>query len=196
MRVRVSASVFLVAALFSNAPAPGQVAPDYLAQTTVLIIRHAEKPATGSGLTAQGEARARAYVRYFEPFREQNLSLRVDDLYSSADSSHSMRPRLTLEPLSKATGMPLHATTDTKHPGELVATLRSEPHGHTPLIAWRHQQIPALLQAFGASPEKLLPNGIWPDGVFDDVIMLSFDKAGKLSSQRLIHETLQLKPTP
>jgi len=38
---------------------------------TILIIRHAEKPADGSasGLTAEGEKRARAYAGYFRDFR-------------------------------------------------------------------------------------------------------------------------------
>ena len=189
MRFYVSAAVLFLACLSGQALA--QAVPNHLAGDTVLIIRHAEKPVTGSGLTEQGEARARAYVQYFEPFREQNINLKVDALYSGADSYNSLRPRLTLEPLSKATGIPLHSTVNTKHPEDLVAQLKSEAHGHTPLIAWRHGQIPALLRAFGASPEKLLPDGVWPDDVFDNVIILRFDQAGHLTSQKLVHEILQ-----
>jgi hypothetical protein len=34
----------------------------------ILIIRHAEKPDSGDGLSADGEERAKAYVNYFRRF--------------------------------------------------------------------------------------------------------------------------------
>lgn len=190
MRIQLLSFVLCTALLPSTARA--QATSNYLADNTVLIIRHAEKPAAGVGLTDQGEARALAYATYFEPFHENGLKLRVDALYSGADSNNSHRPRLTLEPLSKAAGLPLHTDVDTSHPEELVSELRSQPHGHTPLVAWRHGHIPALLKAFGASPDRLLPEGVWPDDVFDDVIVLTFDHAGRLVTQTLIREHLNL----
>ena len=169
-----------------------QSAPNYLANNTVLIIRHSEKPESGPGLTPMGEARAQLYAKYFEPFLEDGLSIPVDSLYAGTDSKNSMRPRLTLEPLSKATGFPLHLNVGTKDSGALVLELKTEAHGKHPLIAWRHGDIPALLTAFGASPAKLLPNGQWPDDVFDWVIVLTMGPDGQLSSARLIHEQLQV----
>jgi hypothetical protein len=169
-----------------------QSTPNYLANNTVLIVRHSEKPEDGTGLTPMGEARARLYVKYFQPFQEQGLSVPVDCLYAGADSEKSFRPRLTLEPLSKATGLPLHAKVGTKDSEALVVELRTEAHGRHPLIAWRHGDMPALLAAFGASPEKLLPNGQWPDDVFDWVIVLTTDADGKLSSARVVHEQLKV----
>ena len=49
-----------------------------LADTVVLIIRHAEKPASGFGLTPEGEARARAYeavdrIRWPEGFCRRDI---------------------------------------------------------------------------------------------------------------------------
>ena len=172
------------------------VAQDQLAGNTVLIVRHAEKPDEGSGLnglTAAGTRRAQAYVTYFQPFRENGLMLRVSSLFAGADSAASQRPRLTLEPLSKALGMPLDTSVGTKEPKTLVDLLHTRPHGKTPLICWRHGQIPLLLQAFGASPEKLLPGGKWPDETFDWVIILQFDGQAKLVSERRIQETLKVE---
>jgi hypothetical protein len=169
-----------------------QVNEDHLANNTVLIIRHAEKPEKGRELTSQGEARARAYVSYFKSFKEEGFSFPVDAIYAGADSDNSIRPRLTLEPLSKATGMTLHTDIGTNNTAALVQELRSDTHGVHPLVAWRHSQIPSLLLAFGASPNDLLPNGKWPDSVYDWVIILSFDGKGHLVTQHLIHEHLKI----
>lgn len=166
-----------------------------LADNTVLIVRHAEKPESGRELTTAGQARAQAYVTYFEPFTEAGLNLRVDALYAGADSDNSIRPRLTLEPLSRATGLKLNLSVGTKDPEKLVALLRSQPHGTHPLIAWRHGQIPALLQAFGASA-TLIPGDKWPDDTYDWVIVLAFDHNGNLLKQQLIREHLKLPTMP
>jgi len=177
-----------IPSLFAQTP-PNK---NYLANNTVLIVRHSEKPETGTGLTPVGEARARLYIKYFQPFQKQGLSVRVDCLYAGADSEKSFRPRLTLEPLSNATGMPLHTKVGTKDSEALVLELKTEAHGQHPLVAWRHGDIPALLTAFGASPEKILPKGNWPDDVYDWVIVLSTDADGRLSSAKLIREQLEV----
>jgi hypothetical protein len=186
----ITASVLLVGNLSCSALA--QEARDYLANNTVLIVRHAEKPKIGNGLTPSGEARARLYAKYFEPFREEGLFIFVDCLYAGADSTSSIRPRLTLEPISKATGLPLHLKVGTKDSEALIRELKTEPHDRYPLIAWRRGEIPALLTAFGAAPEKLLPNDQWPDDVYDWVIMLTTGPDGRLLSAKLIHEHLTI----
>lgn len=165
-------------------------ATDFLANNTVLIVRHAEKPPQGRELTPAGEARARAYATYFEPFNQDGFNVRVDALYAGADSSGSIRPRLTLEPLSQATGLALNTAIGTKDPTGLVALLRNQAHKPHPLIAWRHGGIPTLLEAFGASPVELLPGAKWPDDTFDWVIVLGFDSHGHLAEQKLVKEHL------
>jgi hypothetical protein len=180
----------LFLSVIDSASAQTQSAPNHLASNTVLIVRHSEKPTTGTGLTPQGEARAQLYAKYFQPFQEEGLSILVDSLYAGADSASSIRPRLTLEPLSKATGLPLHHKIGTKDSEALVQELKTEPYGEHPLIAWSHEEIPALLTAFGASPEQILPNGKWPDDVYDWVILLNMGPDGQLSSARLVHEHL------
>jgi hypothetical protein len=196
MRPKLCFAAVALGAIFSSL-APAQSPQNFLANNTVLIVRHAEKPESGTGLTPMGEARAQRYIKYFEPFQDQSLSIRVDSLYAGADSKKSIRPRLTLEPLSKATGLPLHDSIGTKDPDALVGELKTENHGNHPLIAWRHSEIPALLSSFGASPESLLPNGKWPDDVFDWVIILTTGPHGELSSARLVKERLTIPvPTP
>jgi hypothetical protein len=196
MRFRLSLAV-LTLCMIPSLAVQAQSAQNYLANNTVLIVRHTEKPETGRGLSPQGEERARLYAKYFRPFQEEGLSIPADSLYAGADSKNSVRPRLTLEPLSKATGLPLHLKVGTKDSELLITELKTEAHGQHPLIAWRHGEIPTLVKAFGASPESSLPNGVWPDDVFDWVIVLTTGPDGQVTSARVIHEHLKVQaPTP
>ena len=189
LRCALASSAFVLPVTYAPAQTPAPATQDFLANNTVLIIRHAEKPLVGSELTPAGQARAQAYIRYFEPFREDELNISVDALYAGADSESSVRPRQTLEPMSKALGLKLDTSVSTKAPMQLVSLLRTEPHGTHPLIAWRHGQIPGLLSAFGATP-TLLPGGKWPDDTFDWVVILRFNGQGKLQSAHLAKEHL------
>lgn len=167
---------------------PAQQTHSQLANSTVLVIRHAEKPASGASLTAEGFVRAAKYAHYFNPFVVDGTTMQINALYAGSDSADSVRPRLTLEPLSKATGIPLNLQFNTNAPDVLAQALVAEPHGDHVLIAWRHKKIPGLLKALNADPDTLLPGGVWPDSVYDWVILLHFDAAGRLDRQRLIHE--------
>ena len=71
---------------------------------------------------------------------------------------------------------------------QLSRALAEKPHGEHVLIAWRHKKIPSLLKALGADPASLLPEGQWPDSVYDWVILLHFDATGHVDQQQLIHE--------
>ena len=179
----------LLTILYSTPLLHAEKAAGYLANNTILVIRHAEKaPDSGSSLTPQGFARAEKYARYFHPFEANGKTIQIDALYAGSDSTESIRPRLTLEPLSHATGLPLNTQFSTNEPEQLARALAREPHGQHVLIAWRHKKIPALLKAFGADPTALLPEGQWPDSVYDWVILLHFDATGHVDQQRLIHE--------
>ncbi|BCH08743.1 hypothetical protein MesoLj131c_30010 [Mesorhizobium sp. 131-3-5] len=100
-----------------------------LADATVLIVRHGEKPDSGPGLSPEGEARAQAYVAYFQPFLLDGVAFRPDMLVASADSKNSARERLTLTPLSQALKLPIDQRFADKDVQALVAALSSETHG-------------------------------------------------------------------
>jgi len=153
MRLRATSFLALLIMSFSGfSPCVGQVPENFLANNVVLLIRHSEKPLSGNGLSPQGEVRASLYADYFRPFRDTVAPMHIDSLFAGADSKNSMRPRLTLEPLSKAANLPIDSSIGSNEPAALVAELRSHAHGLHPLIAWRHGELPALLEAFGASP--------------------------------------------
>lgn len=163
-----------------------------LADTTVLIVRHGEKPDSGPGLSPEGEARAQAYVTYFRPFMLDGVAFRPDMLVASADSKSSARERLTLTPLSQALKLPIDQRFADHEVQNLVAALSTESHGKSILIAWHHGQLGKLIKAFGADPKALLPSGKWPDDVFNWVVVLRFDHTGQLEpdSVRVIEEKL------
>ena len=161
-----------------------------LANTTVLVIRHAEKPASGDTLTPAGEARAKAYVHYFQSYTIDSKPAAVDYLIAAADSKGSKRPRLTLTPLSQATGLTINQRFTDKQFQELADDLRAKPHGKDIVICWHHGEIPGLLRALGANPEELLPKGKWPEDVFGWVIQLRYDEKGQLMDAKRIKENL------
>ncbi|GEM_PF-88210 len=151
-----------------------------LGDATVLIIRHAEKPAHGRMLTARGRARAEAYVDYFEHLARRGQSLRPTTLIATADTATSERPRLTLTPLAQALHLPLDLRYGKRQVRALVDALREGPRQRVVLVCWHHGQIPALLRAFGADPVRYLPHGRWPGAVFDWMLVLRFDAHGRL----------------
>ncbi|QKC86223.1 flagellar basal body-associated protein FliL [Mesorhizobium sp. NZP2077] len=158
----------------------------------MLIVRHGAKPDSGPGLSPEGEARAKAYVAYFQPFMLDGVAFRPDMLVASADSKSSARERLTLTPLSRALKLPIDQRFADHEVQNLVAALSTESHGKSILIAWHHGQLGKLIKAFGADPKTLLPNGKWPDDVFNWVVVLRFDHTGQLvpDSARVIEEKL------
>jgi hypothetical protein len=164
----------------SQAGKAGVLGSEALKNATILIIRHAEKPASGRELTPTGQQRAEAYAQYFKNLTVDSQPPRPDCLIAAADSNNSQRPRLTLEPLSKALGMPLNLTFNDKQNQELVRELQSKPHGKVILICWRHGKIPTLVKALGADPGKLIPGGKWPDNEYGWLLQLSYDQEGRL----------------
>jgi broad specificity phosphatase PhoE len=184
----------LTAILFASALIPVVHAQDGPKGSTVLIIRHAENPPSGHGLSPTGEQRAKAYKDYFLNFTVDSKRLEPQVILVADDSKHSHRPRLTVEPFAKAAKLPIDSRFDNKQPTDLAAELRANDQGKVILICWHHGQIPALLRALGAAPETLLPDGKWPRTVYDWVILLSYDENGHLipgSTRRISEHLLQ-----
>lgn len=193
----ISTAVFATAQNAAESAAGGSHG---LESAVILIIRHAEKPDHGGGLSPAGEARARAYVNYFQKLTVGSESLKLDDLVAAADSKASRRSRLTLEPLGQALGLPIDCRFKNKQFLELAREIQTGPPGKSILICWHHGEIPRLLRALGADPQKLLPNAKWPDKVYGWLIQLRYDANGRLVGSQRINENLlpdeAVKPAP
>ena len=146
----------------------------------VLIIRHAEKPDFGIGLAPRGQQRAEAYKRYFRKFAVDATPLRLDAIFASSDSKKSQRSRLTVEPLARAAKLEVNTRFRTEEAKGLADEVRATQRGKCVLICWHHGDVPDLLREFGVKPRRLLPDGEWPDPVFDWVIQMRFDAKGRL----------------
>lgn len=151
---------------------------DGLHDATLLIIRHGEKDGLGRGLSSAGEMRAIEYADYFEHFKLDGTPVHIDALVASRDSRKSKRPRQTLEPFSRQSKIVIYQPSPNREVRDLVAWLKQRPASQTTLISWHHTKIPALLAALKIDPSRVLPNGKWPNDVFDWVVALHFDHRG------------------
>ncbi len=161
-----------------------------LKNAVILIIRHGEKPSSGYELSPEGKERAAAYVNYFKNFTVDSKPLQLDYLFAGADTPNSHRPRLTIEPLSKALGISIDTRFQNLQFTELAHEIQTRPHGKNILICWRHGEIPNLLTAFGVDPEKYIPNAKWPEDVFGWLFQLRYDENGRLFDVQRIDENL------
>jgi hypothetical protein len=137
------------------------------ANATIYLVRHAEKPATGPGLSPQGQARADAYVKFFQNLKNPDgKTIHWDYLFASEESDASDRPLLTIRPLAKALEKPI----DSNYKDKDFALLRDHIEKHAKgryaksniLICWHHGEILQLAAALGASPVVLPPSSDWP----------------------------------
>src|SRR5262245_49361574 len=94
---------YVFAFLFSSALLVIADAQEGPKNSVILIIRHAEDPPNGHGLSQRGEERAKAYINYFENFTVDSKRREPEAVVVAADSKQSHRPRLTVQPFAKAT---------------------------------------------------------------------------------------------
>jgi len=160
------------------------------ADATIYAIRHAEKPASGHGLSPAGKARAQAYVKYFQNLQDpQGKTIHWDYFFASEDSENSHRPLLTIKPLADA----LNQTVDdsyknTAYP-HLVSHLQQDAKYKSSniVICWHHGEILKLAQAMGASCPTLPSSSnwpaTWPGDVFGWLLKMYYKHDGTLHNQ-------------
>jgi hypothetical protein len=163
-----------------------------LRNVTVLIVRHAEKPAFGTGLSPQGEQRAQAYASWFDPLQLDGQSLLPGRLIATRDSKDSVRPRLTLTPLSQRLGLSIEQPYADADVDKLVKSLRKDNQAPVVLIAWHHGHIDKLIDAFGGDAKAITGRKTWPGDVYDWLVVLRFDADGHLDAahSQLVQEHL------
>ena len=152
-----------------------------MAPRTVILMRHAEKPADKGEavLSEAGRSRARR-VAALVP----QLLRPPDVLFAAADKPGSMRPRATLEPLAATVGLEIRQFPDGESEA-LAEMLRSgaEFAGRRIVISWRHKALPALARALGAPPGRC-PDP-WPQDLYDHILRFDYGADGTARASAL-----------
>jgi len=141
-----------------SSPMPGNA--------TIFLVRHGEKPDTGTGLSPAGQQRADAYVKYFQNLKNlEGKTIHWDHLFACLDSDNSDRPLLTITPLAAALQKKVDTSYKDKDYAKLVAFFQQNAKhyaGSNILICWHHGEILQLTEAMGASSKTLPATSNWP----------------------------------
>lgn len=172
------------------------------ADSTIVIVRHGEKPAQGLGqLTCQGLNRSLALApllvsRYGTPaaiYAPDPGKLKKDNGIPYA----YIRPLATIEPLAIRVGLPVNLKWGITDIDPLTEQLIASPFG-TQVVAWEHHWGESLarhlLSRLGGNPNDV-PQ--WPDGDFDSIFVIRINGGDKGSRQvSFIHEHQGLDGLP
>lgn len=173
----------------------------------ILLVRHAEKPDQGVDLAPAGQARAQAYIAYFQNYLINAQPIKLSYLFAAKDSHESHRPRLTLEPLSLA----LNLSIDAKHADACYQDVKDDIFNNAKydesniLICWHHGEILQLAHALVGDRSQLPPQANWPvkwpGDVFGWLLQVSYDANGNLIpkqtfciNQRLMYDDYGKEP--
>lgn len=177
-----------------------------MSTSTLILIRHAEKPDARTGsqgvdelgrpdtqaLSVRGWQRAGALVRLLAPIEFAHGELpRPTTLCAAAPSSRhpSRRPELTLRPLASELAVPIDQSCRTDEDPAAVAQALLAESGVV-LVSWRHDELPSLARALAAAaaPELVahIPTA-WPDDRYD--LLWRLDRRG---GSWLFHQQPQL----
>lgn len=139
----------------------------------VIIIRHAEKPADGPDLDADGKKRAQALVGFFQHAPSVTKHGPPVAIYAMdpGDDGGSRRTIETVTPLAEALGLKIVTDFRRKQIPRLVREILDTPayKGKTVLVCWERTAIPDIAAAFGwnGAPPK------WPDALYDRAWVLN-----------------------
>ena len=165
--------------------------------SNILLIRHGEKPLNESanpGLTVAGQERAMAYVIYFQNFMLNSQLIKLDYLFATAQSAHSNRSYLTIQPLAQQLNLKINNTfSDSDEDVDaLVRYIQSDQsfNGSNILICWHHEKLLRIAKGLGAGASHHTIPDDWPDGAFGWLIYLSYDASGILTGAATIDQKL------
>jgi hypothetical protein len=162
-----------VSSLVLGVAAPSSFGQQGQPPATIMLIRHAEKPAEGIDLAPAGFARAKALPQLFGgagAAAPHNLP-RPDFLFATHLSKNSNRPVETITPLSEVLKLPISHDVADKDYATLANELLSGKYaGKVVLVAWHHGSLPGFAKALGATT----PYDPWPETLFDRVWRIDY----------------------
>jgi len=182
----------ILSLIIGAAAALACAAPAFAAPAQVIIIRHAEKPASGSELSEQGFKRAEALVWFFRAEPAVTGYGAPAAIYAAAPKHEdsSVRSIQTVTPLARALNITINSAFTRGQAHKLAVSIMENPayEGRMVLICWQHEAITNVVRELaeyntpGQAAQGLLP-GPWPAGTFDRAWLLNFSN-GRLVSFR------------
>jgi hypothetical protein len=140
----------------------------------VILLRHAEKPESGDGLSAKGQQRAAALAPYFLQTEELLTHGEPVAVYAQqpSDNRPSRRSVETVKPLAHALGVKVRQYRHGEF-AKMVKSIVENPkyEGKTVVICFEHYALPEISAALGV---KKSPK--WPGSVFDRLWIITFRK--------------------
>lgn len=142
----------------------------------VILLRHAEKPASAEAvdLSPRGRERAQALVSLLGRHALLTSNAPIAALYATrvTRDNHSHRTGETLEPLAKDLDLPILKPFGSGDHKGMAAKVMENPayRGKTVIICWTHHDLPQLAAAFGVKP---LPPA-WKESVYDRLWRITF----------------------
>jgi len=134
--------------------------------TTVILVRHAEKaaePAADPGLTADGEARAKAL-----------LDVARDAGVSAVITTQFARTRATGQPVAAAMGITPEVVDarGASHAQDVASAIRKHP-GQTVLVVGHSNTVPTIIAALGAKQPPAIC-----DAEYDNLYVVTIPPSG------------------
>jgi hypothetical protein len=170
---------------------------------TIVLVRHAEKPAAGLGqLSCQGLNRALALPGVLlRMFGRPEAIFAPDPSVQKRDGGVAydyVRPLATIEPTAIAAALPVDASLGVSRIGDLQSRLEAPGlHGAVVLVAWEHHGIEALARALMAAhggAAAAVP--AWRGDDFDGVFVVRLRWQGDRAAAQFVRRTEGLDGQP
>lgn len=171
------------------------------ADTTIVIVRHGEKPARGLGqLSCQGLNRSLALAplllsRYGKPVAIYAPNPAIKKIDKGVSYAY-IRPLATIEPLAIMAGLPVNIDWGMTDIAQLAEMLLAQTDG-TQVVAWEHhfagKLAKYLLASSGGNPAQV-PD--WGDMDFDSVYVVRVAGRDKDRRATFTHENEDLNNLP
>ena len=179
----------------------GFAVPTAYADTTIVIVRHGEKPVQGLGqLSCQGLNRSLALApvllsNYGKPVAIYAPNPAVKKIDKGASYAY-IRPLATIEPLAIRVGLPVNVDWGMADVTQLAKVLLATTEG-TQVVAWEHHLAEKLakhlLAALGGNTTEV-PN--WSDTDFDSIYVIRITGHDKTRQATFTHENEGLNNQP
>jgi hypothetical protein len=148
----------------------------------IVLIRHAEKPPEGYGLSCQGINRANA----LPPVLHAKFGLPGVLYVAESDTAQHARMRQTITPFANKYGLKLNSSYKVSDIRGITKNIRKQTG--TVLVVWEHKGLVKIAKELGVK-EKLK----WGSDDFDSIWIITFSKKGKA---RLVVDQEGLHPSP